>query len=201
MPGLDGWSVLQELKADPELAAIPVVMLTIVDEQNKGYALGAADYVTKPIDRDRLRAILERYRSDRKGRRVLVVEDEAATRRILRRMLIGEGWQVSEAENGRVALARLAEAPPDLILLDLMMPEMDGFEFLSDLRRNPALRDVPVVVVTAAELTEADHRRLNGAVERVLRKAAYSRDQLLDELRQVVAQYVDPVGGNGGGHG
>ncbi|MFQ5954112.1 MAG: response regulator [Kiloniellales bacterium] len=203
MPGLDGWSVLQELKADPELAAIPVVMLTIVDEKNKGYALGAADYMTKPVDRERLRGILDRYRSDDNGQRVLVVEDEKTTRQLLRRMLVGEGWQVSEAENGRVALERLAEARPDLILLDLLMPEMDGFEFLSKLRQTPTMRHVPVVVVTAADLSDEDHRRLNGGVERVLRKAAYSRDQLLAELRDLVAIYVGKAGAgdDGGGDG
>ena len=197
MPGLDGWSVLQQLQSDPQLAAIPVVMLTILDEKNKGYALGASDFVTKPIDRERLRTLLAKYRSDDAGQRVLLVEDHEATRRFLRRMLIGEGCQVTEAENGRVALERLADIRPDLILLDLIMPEMDGFEFLAELRKTPASREIPVVVVTAADLTEEDHRRLNVGVERVLDKAAYSRDELLEELRNLVAHYAGREGASG----
>jgi CheY-like chemotaxis protein len=190
MPGLDGWSVLKELKGDPALAATPVLMLTIVDEQHRGYALGASDYMTKPIDRERLRAVLDKYRSKWNGKRVLLVEDDASTREWLRRMLVEEGWEVSEAENGRVGLERIQQARPDLVLLDLLMPEMDGFEFLAELRKKGLLQEVPVVVVTAADLTEEDRRRLNGGVEHVLQKAAYSREELLEELRDLVAQFA-----------
>jgi signal transduction histidine kinase/DNA-binding response OmpR family regulator len=188
MPGVDGWSVLQALKADPELADIPVVMLTIVDEKNKGYALGAAEYVTKPIDRERLRALLARFCEPGAEKRALVVEDDEDTRRWLHHALEREGWQVGEATNGREALARLAEAPVDVILLDLMMPEMDGFEFLAERRQNQALVRIPVIVVTAAELTADDRRRLNGGVLHVLQKSGLTRDQLLGELRELVAQ-------------
>lgn len=190
MPGLDGWSVLQELKGDPILADTPVVMLTIVEEKNQGYALGAADYMVKPIDRDRLRALLGRYRGSATAtRRALVIEDDPDTRAWLCHRLREEGWSVAEAENGRVALARLAEAPADLVLLDLMMPEMDGFEFLDELRRTEAGHHTPVVVVTAAELSESDHQRLNGGVLRVLQKGSHSRDELLSELRELLAAH------------
>ena len=188
MPGLDGWSVLQALKADPELAEIPVVMLTIVDEKNKGYALGASEYVTKPIDRERLRALLARFCEPGAERRALVVEDVEDTRRWLHHALEREGWQVREATNGREALQALAEAPVDVILLDLMMPEMDGFEFLAERRKNQSLFRIPVIVVTAADLTEDDRRRLNGGVLHVLQKSTLTRDQLLGELRELVAQ-------------
>jgi PAS domain S-box-containing protein len=194
MPGPDGWSVLQGLKADPALAGIPVLMLTILDEQNKGYALGAAEYMTKPIDRARLRAVLAKYRIEAAERRALIVEDDADTREWLSRVVRNDGWQVSEAENGRVALGRIAEQRPDLILLDLMMPEMDGFEFLAELRQDPTLHDVPVIVVTAAELTEDDHRRLNGGVERVLQKTVLSREELLAELQQLVLRCLPADG-------
>ena len=188
MPGLDGWSVLQALKADPELAEIPVVMLTIVDEKNKGYALGASEYVTKPIDRERLRALLARFCEPGAERRALVVEDDEDTRRWLHHALEREGWQVSEARNGREALECLGEAPVDVILLDLMMPEMDGFEFLAERRKSQTLFRIPVIVVTAADLTEDDRRRLNGGVLQVLQKSGLTRDQLLGELRELVAQ-------------
>jgi CheY-like chemotaxis protein len=190
MPGLDGWGVLQQLQGDPLLAKIPVVMLTIVDEEHKGYALGVSDYMTKPIDRERLSGLLKKYKTSEARQRVLVVEDDEATRQLLQRMLIGEGWQVAEAANGRVALGRLAEMRPDLILLDLIMPEMDGFEFLVELRKTPAHRSIPVVVVTAADLTEDAHRRLNGGVEQILHKSACARDELLAELRDLVARYA-----------
>ncbi len=193
MPEFDGWSVLQELKADAELAQIPVLMLTILDEKHKGYALGAADYMTKPFNRDRLRAVLAKYSGTGRGRCILVVEDDADTRRWLSRALEGEGWQVAEAENGRVALERLVETPPDLIVLDLMMPEMDGFEFLSQLRRDQTLRKVPVVVITAAELTEADRKRLNGGVERILQKTEFQPDDLLAEVRSLVEKAFNQV--------
>jgi PAS domain S-box-containing protein len=188
MPGLDGWSVLEALKADPNLAGIPVVMLTILDERNKGYALGAADYVTKPVDRERLRGILARYRGTAPGgRRVLVVEDDPDTRAWLCRTLRDEGWAVAEATNGREGLARLAEAVVDLVLLDLLMPEMDGFEFLEELRRGQAGNNrVPVVVITAADLRREDHERLNGSVLKVLQKAAHSREELLAELHELL---------------
>ena len=192
MPERDGWSVLQELKSDPELSAIPVLMLTICDDKGKGYALGASEYMIKPVDRGRLRQLLEKYR--RRGRRILIVEDDTDTRQWLGRTLLGESWQVSEAENGRVGLQRVAEGRPDLILLDLMMPEMDGFEFLAKLRNERASRDIPVIVLTAADLSESDRRRLNGGVERVLQKMASSRDQLLHQLRELVARYVEPEG-------
>jgi PAS domain S-box-containing protein len=187
MPDFDGWSVLQALKGDPELAHIPVLMLTILDEKHKGYALGAADYMTKPFDRDRLRALLAKY-ARAGAKRILVVDDDAEHRRRLSRMLAGEGWQVTEAENGRVGLERFAESSSDLIILDLMMPEMDGFEFLSELRGNGALGSVPVVVITAAELTDEDRERLNGGVERILQRSEFQPDDLLAEVRTLVAR-------------
>ena len=187
MPELDGWSVLKALKADPQLSNIPVVMLTILDEKNKGYALGAADYVTKPIDRERFQTVLARYRGPKPERRVLVVEDDADIRAWLSLTLRDNGWMVSVAENGRAALAALADAVPDLVLLDLMMPEMDGFEFLEELHRTEAGRRIPVVVITAADLGPADHERLNGSVLKVLQKSAHSREELLAELHDLVA--------------
>ncbi|APO66509.1 sensor histidine kinase/response regulator hybrid protein [Rhizobium gallicum] len=192
MPGCDGWSVLQELKADPELASIPVVMLTMADKRNRGYALGAADYLMKPIDRDTLRKLIAKFWSGAPSPalRVLIVEDDENTRQQWRRILSTEGCDVDEAENGRVALERLIRAPPHLIILDLIMPEMDGFEFLVELRKQPAFKAMPVVVVTAATLGKEDHRRLNGGVERVLAKTAFSRSELLEELRKMVARYI-----------
>lgn len=189
MPGRDGWSVLEALKADPRLAEIPVVMLTILDEKSRGYALGADCYLTKPVDRERLRVVLSRYRRTGSVGRVLIVEDDHDTRSWLCRMLRDDGWVVTEAENGRAALQLLADAVPDLVLLDLIMPEMDGFEFLDELRRTEAGHGIPVIVITAAELDAADHERLNGSVLEVLQKSDHSREALLAELHELVARH------------
>jgi CheY-like chemotaxis protein len=187
MPGLDGWAVLSALKADTDLADIPVVMLTIVDDKSLGYALGASDYLTKPIDRERLVTVLEKYRRDLP---VLVVDDDATVRQLLRRMLEPEGYTVVEAENGRAALERLREGPPALILLDLMMPEMDGFEFLTEFRRNEGWRTIPIVVITAKDLSREERERLNGYVQKILQKGAHGRAELLAEVRELVAASV-----------
>jgi len=187
MPGLDGWAVLTTLKADAALSEIPVIMLTIIDDRNLGYALGAADFLTKPLDRARLLSVLQRHLRPRETGPVLVVDDDDATRDMLCRTVAGEGWATAEAVNGREALRRVEAHPPALILLDLMMPEMDGFEFVAALRQHPGWRTIPVVVLTAKTLSPDDRARLNGYVERIIQKGAYSREVLLAEVRDLVA--------------
>ena len=187
MPGLDGWAVLSALKADAELGDIPVVMLTIVDDKNLGYALGASDYLTKPIDRERLVSVLAKYRREQP---VLVVDDDADVRQLLRRVLEAEGYTVLEAENGRAALDRMRDVSPSVVLLDLMMPEMDGFEFVAAFRGDERWRATPIVVVTAKDLSREDRDRLNGYVQKILQKGAYGREQLLAEVRELVASSV-----------
>ncbi len=186
MPGMDGWAALTALKADPRTADIPVIMTTIVDDKNLGFALGAADYFIKPIDWNRLVAVLEKHRRRAAGSHVLIVEDDPRTREMLRRAAEKQGWQVVEAGNGRAGLERVAERVPDVILLDLMMPEMDGFEFMEGLRRRPECRRVPVIVATAKDLTEEDRRRLNGHVIQILQKGGSSTGELLEEIRKLL---------------
>ena len=190
MPGMDGWAVLSSLKADPVLADIPVVMATILEDRNLGYALGASDYLTKPVDRKRLLAILNRHCLKDTELPILLVEDDEAIRETMRRTLAREGWTTAEAENGRVALEMLESLEPALILLDLMMPEMDGFQFLDELRSGQTCQHVPVVVVTAKDLTGEDHERLNKQAERVIQKGAYSRNDLLREISRLVKAHV-----------
>jgi signal transduction histidine kinase/DNA-binding response OmpR family regulator len=184
MPGMDGWTVLAKLKADREIADIPVIMISIEDRKEMGFALGATDFMTKPIDADRLVTMLAKYRDDKGGAPVLVVEDDPAIREMIRRTLEKAGFKVFEAENGRVGLQRLAQIrpQPQIIVLDLMMPEKDGFEFLEDMRRNESFRGITTIVVTAKDLTEADRRRLNGHVLKVLQKGAFSLDSLAQEI-------------------
>ncbi len=199
MPSMDGWSVLTALKADPTVRDTPVIMLSIVDDKKLGFALGASEYLTKPIDRQRLLEVLHQYGHDGDNRPILIVEDDADTRTVLRRMLEADDWRVVEAENGRVGLDRVSEHAPGLILLDLMMPELDGFAFLDRRRANPALREIPVIVITAKDLTADDRQRLNGGVEHVFQKSDYDRDRLVAEVRELVARHASrhSVGADG----
>jgi len=187
MPGMDGWTVLLSLKAIPELADIPVVMLTIADNKNLGYSLGAAEFLTKPLDRRRFTSVMLRYKR-KAPYRALIVDDDQSSRDMLHRLLEGDGWTVMEAENGRVALDRIGESIPGVILLDLMMPEMDGFGFLEELHKHDQFHSIPVIVITAKDLTEEDRLRLNGGVERVIQKGAYQRDELLKYVTDTIEQ-------------
>ena len=190
MPGLDGWAVLTALKGNPDLADIPIIVVTITDDKNMGYALGAADYLTKPIEPARLTAILKKYTSVAQRPSVLVVDDDADMRNITYRVLTKSGCEVQVAENGRVALDHLARHTPTIIVLDLMMPEVDGFDFLIALRRQPAWQAIPVVVVTAKEITDEDRHRLNGSVKRILQKRGSNREDLLAAVKDQVTASI-----------
>ncbi len=182
MPGMDGWSVLTSLKADPELSAIPVVMVTFLDQRALASALGAADYMTKPVDWSRLGVVLDRFRE--KEGRILLVEREAAARQQLRRGLEAKGWQVVEATDGADALLSATRDVPQLVLLDLTMPFGDGFEFLRRLRERPECGAVPVVVLTDRELSAEDRRHLRGATQ-ILNKGSGDLGNLIDRLKAI----------------
>jgi signal transduction histidine kinase/CheY-like chemotaxis protein len=188
MPDLDGWSVLKALKDDPELREIPVVLATIMADRDMGFALGAADFLTKPFERDALLQAVNRHRRGGGAAQVLVVDDDAKTRDMLRRTLQKEGWSVAEAIDGREALGHLERSRPALVLLDLIMPEMDGFEVLERMRQEGAWRDIPVIIVTAKDLTRAEIERLNGQVVKVLQKGSYRRRDLFDDVRARLAE-------------
>ena len=188
MPDLDGWTVLAAIKGDPMLCDIPVVLVTIVDEKNRGFSLGASEYLVKPVDRDKLVSVLQRL-STPPGDQILVVDDDESSRSSLRVALEQAGWLAVEADNGRVALARLNEMRPSAILLDLMMPEMDGFEFLDEIRHHDKWHNIPVVVITARDITVEDRARLNGRVESIVQKAGQG-----DMLRQVRSELEKCMG-------
>jgi len=193
MPGMDGWSVLSALKAVPELAQIPVVMVTFVSQRGLANSLGAADYVLKPVEWERFRQVMDRFR-DGDGD-VLVVDDDPDTRQRMRTVLEKNGWTVAEASNGLEALDHVAHALPKLILLDLTMPVMDGFSFLCTLRERPGCADVPVVVLSARDLTNEDRKRLRGASQ-VLNKGDTSLRDLAGELRALAPaldEHPDPA--------
>jgi signal transduction histidine kinase/CheY-like chemotaxis protein/ligand-binding sensor domain-containing protein/protocatechuate 3,4-dioxygenase beta subunit len=189
MPETDGWSALSALKADPELARIPVIMVTIVGDKELGFALGASEYLIKPIDRNQLVLVLKRYLRDQPEGQVLVVEDDANLREMLRRTLEAEQWRVAEAEHGQAALEKIRAHPPSIILLDLMMPVMDGFELLAELHKNEAWRKIPVVVITAMDLSEEDRRRLAGLTQRIVEKGIYVGEELAREIRNFIEPY------------
>jgi CheY-like chemotaxis protein/nitrogen-specific signal transduction histidine kinase len=184
MPGMDGWTVLTELKADPELANIPVFVISMVDDENKGYSLGASEYLTKPIDRTRIHILMKKYKWDSGS--ALVVEDDTGTRKMLSRMLEDYGLNVAEAGNGQIALDEVQKQSPNVIVLDLMMPVMDGFKFLEELRKSPEGRKIPIVVITSKELTHADRLRLNGGVEKLIEKKSLDQNGFLKEVHDIL---------------
>ncbi|HEU4886671.1 MAG TPA: response regulator [Thermoanaerobaculia bacterium] len=187
MPDMDGWGVLSALKGDLTLRDIPVIMLTMVDDREHGFTLGASDYATKPVNRRRLSQLLKKYTCLNPPCPVLVIDDDPAARALSRAMLEKEGWAVSEAGNGVEALKSMERERPSLIFLDLMMPEMDGFAFAAEVRRHSEWRSIPIIVVTAQDLTNEDRRRLNGHVETILRKSGDSREALLAQVRDLLA--------------
>jgi PAS domain S-box-containing protein len=195
MPGMDGWMVLSALKTDPQLAEIPVIMATMFEEENQGYSLGATDYLIKPISQEQLRLTLSKYQlSEQIQQRVMVVEDDHITRGMMEMMLTRAGWQVCSAENGRRALEALEhceknqELMPSLILLDLMMPELDGFQVVDRLHRHPTWQNIPVIVLTAKDITLEDRMRLKKGVQNIFQKGAYKRDNLLAEIREQLSR-------------
>ncbi|GIW78645.1 MAG: two-component hybrid sensor and regulator [Gemmatales bacterium] len=187
MSGMDGWAVLSSLKADPQLADIPVIMITIVGEENLAYSLGVTDFLVKPVDRDRLVAVLSKYRPAKPQTSVLVVDDDFSMRELLRYLLRELDCSVREAANGLAALSILAEQKPDLILLDLMMPVMDGFQFLEEVRRHSDCQDIPIVVLSAMELSAEERSRLQGRVQQILEKSASAQEDLLEALKKILA--------------
>ncbi|KQT69047.1 MULTISPECIES: response regulator [unclassified Aureimonas] len=185
MPKKDGWSVLTELKADPVLSSVPVVMVSSLDEKRIGYALGASDYLVKPVEWDRLKEVMDRYREP-PGGFVLAIDDDEDTLGRYATMLQRQGFDFAAATNGRLGLQRVGERRPDLILLDLNMPVMDGFDFLKELRADPAHADIPVVVLSSKDLSAEERQLLNSSAEQVLSKTEVSLRQLAEQIRGVV---------------
>ena len=193
MPEVDGWSVLGALKNDPALAAIPVITVTLTEERDRGFTLGAAEFLTKPVDFGRLSSLLREYCPSPDDRPILVVEDDEISRHLLRRNLEKEGYPVALAANGREALDVIRLRLPAVILLDLMMPEMDGFAFVQAVRERRDMKGVPIIVLTAKDLTEEDRRRLTGGVAVILQKQTLAPEDLQRELRAALAAHLPAV--------
>ncbi|MGQ9710549.1 MAG: GAF domain-containing protein [Anaerolineae bacterium] len=183
MPGKDGWQVIQELKADPETRDIPVVMCTIVSEKGRGLSLGAADYLVKPILEQDLLAALDRLDREEGRHRVLVVDDKPDDLHLLRRMIEAQGgYEVIEASSGQEAVLLVHQRRPHIVILDLMMPEMDGFAVLEALKADESTRAIPIIVVTAKELTEQDRHLLNHRIEALIQKGVLRSEELLEDV-------------------
>lgn len=188
MPEMDGWDFLKEIKSDNETAAIPVIMATITEELDRGFALGASEYMTKPIDREKMKSLLLKYHPKDRTPEVLVVEDDPNVIEVLQGIFTKNGWAVTTAGNGSIGIERLNVCQPDLIMLDLLMPEMDGFEFLEALRLRSEYGKVPIVVLTAADLTPEDRVRLNGGVTQIIQKTELGCTELLVTIREIIAE-------------
>lgn len=187
MPRMDGWSVLASLKADPVLASIPVVMVTVIDEHGLGYSLGASDYLLKPVEWDRLKSVIDRLNVSGASD-ILAIDDDEDTLARTSVMLERAGFKVETAVNGALGLDKAREKKPDLVLLDLMMPVMDGLAFLREFRDNSEWADVPVVVLTSKDITREDWQILNGKADRVLTKGMVNMRDLVAQLRVTIGK-------------
>ena len=184
MPERDGWSVLRELKEDPDLCSIPVILATVVSDRDMGLAFGATDHLIKPVDPKLLAARLNEL-AGQGGKEVLVVDDDPGTRALFRRVLVREGWTVREAADGEKALVQLDAKRPTLVVLDLMMPNLDGFDTLRKMRSTESLADLPVIIATSKDLTRGEIDWLNANAREVIRKGAAGRAELVAAIRRV----------------
>ncbi len=190
MPGVDGWELLSRLKADFRTDRIPVVIVSILDERGMGYSLGAVDYLVKPIAREKLvtsiRRIAQAVALDRQKITVLVVDDDPMVLEYMAAILRPEGFTIRTARGGREGLSLAREWPPNLLVLDLLMPDIDGFQFLDELKRDPLTAGIPIVILTCKTLTPEEKGRLHGRISDLVQKGEFSRGQLVAQLRSLV---------------
>lgn len=192
LPGMDGWQTLERLRAEPALTATPVVIVSIIarDHERRGVSVGARGILQKPVRREEFLAVLDELglRGGEAARRhVLVVDDDPAAVDILRSYLQAEpGIEVQTAYGGAEAIELARRLLPDLIVLDLMMPEVTGFDVVEALQADPRAAAIPLLIVTAKQLQEGDLRRLRGRVRRVLDKGGFSPEAFLNEIRRAV---------------
>ncbi|WP_131778644.1 response regulator [Legionella bozemanae] len=190
MPMMDGWTTLSALKSDPNLANIPVILVSMLLEKDLGFALGAVDYLNKPVEPKTLMEKIESILPQDAIKSILIVDDEADARNIIRRAIKKSGWNVLEAKNGRDALEVLADQIPSLILLDLMMPEMDGFAVIRELQKHEKWAQIPVIIFTAKDLTQEERDFLMNSSKVVLQKNSYSREQLVATITDQIEQII-----------
>ena len=187
MPGYDGWQVLIDLKRDPETRDIPIIICSIVEEEEKGFSLGAADYLIKPILEDDLLNALDRLNGDGSIREVLVIDDDPNDLRLLGKMISEQGkYKAILAEGGPTGWSTISSKTPHAIVLDLFMPEMDGFTILEQMRQDKELRDVPVIVITGADLTSEQQKQLDSLGKRLLQKSSLKERELIATIENAL---------------
>ena len=190
MPRKDGWAVLQEIKNDPAIKSIPVVMYTMLDEKKFGLAIGASDYLIKPVSKEKILQVLGKYKHKASREYVLIVDDDPDLRNMASRAIEKAGWNVRTAENGKSALSMLESERPSIIFLDLMMPVMDGFEFLAVFQNREEWKHIPVVIITSKDLMAEERQQLNGVVKKVIQKGDFTPDKLLKQLSMLIPQLI-----------
>jgi DNA-binding response OmpR family regulator len=188
LPRLNGWDVLARLKRDPDTAAIPVVVVSMLDERGAGFALGAAEYLVKPVHHEELlRAVTRCVAPPAGGRTVVAIDDDPVELDLVEAVLGPQGWSVIRALGGEEGVRVVARERPAVVLLDLLMPDVDGFEVVERLRADPRVADVPIVVLTSKDMTAADCERLRGRISVLARKGTFRQDQLADVVRRLGA--------------
>jgi CheY-like chemotaxis protein len=200
MPFTDGWQVLHELKADVATRDIPVVVLSIVDNRELGYRLGASDYLVKPFDREAILSALDRFVPVQEGLRLvqlLVVDDDPQVVDLVRQLLEGGPYEVNSASDGQEALETIHQRPPDIILLDLLMPHLDGFGVIEQLQQTPQHGDIPIIVLTAKTLSADELNRLHQRVSKIVHKCGLESEMLIQELRSALGTYCRKVESKG----
>ncbi|GAB4222697.1 MAG: hypothetical protein Tsb005_15400 [Gammaproteobacteria bacterium] len=191
LPGISGWDVLSILKNNPETKDELIIVISVLDEKNKGFALGATDYLVKPVDKDTLINTIQKYHTLENPINIMVIDDDEHARLILRNCLSKIDSHISEASNGQEALELLPKATPDLILLDLIMPVMDGFEFLQKIRNQKQFADLPIIVVTSKELRKDEQAYLEKSVSQVLQKASRSAQTMCQSILETIDKYAN----------
>jgi signal transduction histidine kinase/DNA-binding response OmpR family regulator len=193
MPEMDGWETLVALKNDPFLVNIPVVMSSIIEDRHLAQTLGAVDYLAKPVDKERLLKVVDKHIARSARGPILVIEDDPDTLEITCNLLVQAGWSVQAAENSMEAIEIIEKSPPMLILLDLMMPEMDGFEVIKKLRYHPQWQLIPIIVITSVELSTSEYAQLSKQVQNIFQKGKYELQDLLNEVNEVVSSSLIPA--------
>ena len=190
LPDMDGWEVLNTIKSNRQTADIPVIVTTIMSNKGQAFELGATDFLTKPVEKERLISLARNYVGRKRNQVALVIDDQQDDRMIARSALERIGFEVIEAENGRQGLDKISEKSPDIVILDLMMPEMDGFEFLAQIRGDSKWNKLPVVILTAMDLSLEEKHILNGRVQGLLQKGGEMGQSIRERLRQRVGEIV-----------
>jgi CheY-like chemotaxis protein len=189
LPLKDGWQVMKELKRHPLCKHIPVIIVSIMDEKNLGFSLGAVDYFVKPVNRDDLIQAMDRVhilpRSDRRAPAVLVIDDDKAATDLIQVILENEGYRVFKAFHGKEGVEIAARERPDLIILDLIMPETSGFNVAYQLRQIPATRSIPIIILTSMEIDEETQEQLGAYVTGLMSKSAFTKKDLLREIGNI----------------